>query len=399
MFSKNILQVCLSPSWGGLEMVAYETAMDLHANGFHCHTLAASNSPLAQRLKQKNIPVTEISGSSKHLLENIRVFRQVLQSQKIQIILAQHLRELLLIRLSLLRRCDHSVQLIGFSHTFLNVSKKDFYHRWLYQRVDLLIALTERHQQNLIENIAIAVDKLTIIPNSVDTEQFNPSKRSAVLRKSFDPTEKSLLIGLVGRLDKAKGQSTLIKAGALLAKNPLQPFKIILVGEETVSEPGILQELKSLVKTLYLQDHVVFTGYRSDIAELMASMDIVVMASDAETFGRVNIEAMAAGAVLVATEAGGVMDIVENFKTGLLFQPRDENELFHRLEYLMEHPRMREVLVQAALEVVAVKFAKSVVQKKFWGTFGAGEFASSAEVRPSAVVSLAQDVSCEVTLS
>jgi glycosyltransferase involved in cell wall biosynthesis len=398
MFSKNILQVCLSPSWGGLEMVAYETAMDLYANGFNCHTLAASNSPLAQRLKQKNIPVIEIPASSKHLLQNIRLFRQVLESQKIQIVLAQHLRELLLIRLSLIRKCDHSIQLIGFSHTFLNVSKNDFYHRWLYQRVDSLIALTERHQQNLIQNIAIPAQKITIIPNSVDTEQFNPLKRNVELRKSFDPTGKSLLIGLIGRLDKAKGQSTLIKAGALLAKNPLQPFKIILVGEETVSEPGILQDLKGLVKTLHLQDHVVFTGYRSDIPELMASMDIVVMASDAETFGRVNIEAMAAGAVLVATEAGGVMDIVEHFKTGLLFKPRDENELFHRLEYLMEHQWMRDVLAQAALEVVAVKYAKSVVQRKFWGTFGAGESVLSAEVRPSAVT-LVQEVSCEVTLS
>ncbi|WP_374030217.1 glycosyltransferase family 4 protein [Bdellovibrio bacteriovorus] len=349
-------------------MVAFETAEKLNSSEYRCVTFAPANSPLAQRLLKNGLPVIETSSRRKSSWANVQKLRSLIIEEKIESILVQHLGDLFLLRLAMWG--FHSPRVIGFSHTFVGVSKRDFYHRWLYRLLNKLIALTPSHAQNLREHIAIDPEKIVVIPNSVDTEKFSPNKRSEKIRHEFDPSGKCCLIGLVGRLDKAKGQKLLIEAAALLKKDhEVFDFKIILVGAETLNEPGILKNLEAFTKELSLEKNVIFTGHREDVPDIMASLDVVVMASDAETFGRVIIEAMASGSAIVATDAGGVIDIVKHENTGLLFKPRDSRGLAKALYTLSTDTVIRNKLAKTGYEQALKTYSNHIVLKKLNALF------------------------------
>ncbi|UYL07274.1 glycosyltransferase family 4 protein [Bdellovibrio sp. SKB1291214] len=338
---ETILQVCLSTSWGGQEMVALETAQLLQQKNIKCTTVTVSGSPLMQRLVHSHCAVLECNSGTFRTLSSIIQIRRFLKTQKFSTILVQQLRDLFWIRLASLGYKQNKI--IGISHTFLGVFKKDLYHRWIYGRVQEIIALTETHRANLIDHLAIESEKIVVIPNSVSTEKFSPRHKNALLRKEFGCDERTVLIGLIGRLDKAKGQGLLIKAAALL-KNNISNFKIVLVGEETLNEQGNLGELKNLCSELNLQEEVIFTGFRTDIPQIAASLDILVMSSDAETFGRVIIEGMASEVAVIGSKAGGVVDIIDDGKTGLLFEPGNAAALANKLLVLSQNLGLRKEL-------------------------------------------------------
>lgn len=335
-------------------MVALETAEMLKERRIHCVTVIAPDCPLAQRLSAKGCGAISWGSSS---FKNIMLLRRLFKSGNIRTVLVQQLRDLFFIRIALVGITE--IKVVGISHTFVGVSKKDIYHRWIYNRVQTLIALTDIHRKNLIEHLEINPNKIVVIPNSVDTEKFNPKHRSDLLRASFGADNHTVLIGLIGRLDKAKGQKILLEASAVL-KNKFSNFKVLLVGEETLNEPGILADLKSTVSSLELSEKIIFTGYRSDIPEIMASLDILVMSSDAETFGRVIIEGMASGAAVVASRAGGVVDIVDDGVTGLLFTPGKANALAERLFELCLSVEVRKLYADKALNKVQQKYRRAV---------------------------------------
>lgn len=362
MTKNRILQICLSPSWGGLEMVAYETAQLLESKNVECWNLVCEKSPLANKLHKAQLKVIEIRPGRSRILKNVLIARKFIKKKNIASIWVQHLHDLYIPALALLKK--KGLPVVGFSHTFVNIHKTDPYHFFVYKKLNTLIALTESHKENLITHLPIHKDCIQIIPNSVDIQQFHPSKRSDFVRNSLDSSGTMILIGLIGRIDKAKGQQLLLEAADRLKLRGLQNFKLAFVGEETLNEPGILRSLKEKAHTFGLEQNTIFMGYRSDIPEVMASLDIVVMASDAETFGRVIIEAMASGTAVVASRAGGVVDIIDDKINGLLFTTKDSTSLADALEKLIQNPEIRSELAQKALVKVHEKFNKEIVQKQ-----------------------------------
>lgn len=356
-----ILQVCLSTSWGGQEMVALETAQLLQQKSMKCTTVVIAGSPLMQKLVKSHCDVLECKAGSFRAVSSIVQMRRFLKTQNVSTILVQQLRDLFCIRLASLGHTTNKI--VGISHTFLGVFKKDLYHKWIYGRVQELIALTEAHRNNLIDHLAIESDRIVVIPNSVSTEKFSPRHKNAQLRTEFGCDDGTVLIGLIGRLDKAKGQTLLLKAASLLRSN-FSNFKIVLVGEETLNEQGTLGELKSLCSKLNLQNEVIFTGFRSDIPQIAASLDILVMSSDAETFGRVIIEGMASEVAVIGSKAGGVVDIIDDGKTGLLFEPGNAAELANKLLILCQNVGLRKELAQNGRKKVVTQYDQEKVNER-----------------------------------
>lgn len=359
MIKSTILQLCLSPSWGGLEMVAFETAERLDRKGLSCITGVPSQSALHKKLNSKALQFLALKSGRFFNFTNISRIRKYLETEHVDVIVVQQLHDLWYLMFAL--RGFPNVKVVGFSHTFVGIDKKDIFHRWLYRRLDTLICLTESHRENLLRRLPISANQLRVIPNSVCTFKFNPSHRSEAVRRSFDRAGDKFLVGLVGRLDEGKGQKTLLEAALILRSRGLENFKILLVGEDTLNDQGMGQVLHSFVEENNLQDVVTFTGFRNDVPAVVASLDILVMASDAETFGRVVIEGMASGVPVIATGAGGVVDIIENHKTGLLVPPRNAEDLADALKYLMSSKEKRQVLAAAALSKVQNVYSEEVV--------------------------------------
>lgn len=364
-----VIQYCLSTAWGGLEMVAYEMALKMRADGIATITVGAPDSPLTNKLKDAGLRVETVKPGHKYFSPSaLALTRRLVKNENPRAILIQQMADLWHVAPALAGYSDLPV--VAISHTLVGVNKKDALHEMLYGRVDRLVALTPIHRDNLAERLPFPRELIEVIPNAVNARKFRPQARSAGFREKilgFDAN--SVLIGVVSRLDRAKGLIEAVRTAAELKARGLG-FKMAIVGEETANEPGTRAALEALVNELGLTDCVVLIGPRSDIEVAMASFDILLMPSPAETFGRVVIEAMASGVPVVASAGGGVPGIVLDGVNGLLFPPLDVSAMARALDRLGRDPEKRRKLAEGGLQSVRDLYETEVVTRRLYGVLG-----------------------------
>ncbi|KAK8119631.1 uncharacterized protein PG998_004257 [Apiospora kogelbergensis] len=163
--------------------------------------------------------------------------------------------------------------------------------------------------------------KLEVLRRGVNTEGFNPSKRSEALRKAWAPDGEVILF-TCARLAGEKGFGFLADAAIELDKRGLD-FKLVVVGGNR--NAVVEQEVKDYFQPLTKNNKVIFTGFKvgEELMEAYASADIFLHCSVTETFGLVVLEAMASGVPVVARDEGGPSDIIEHGTTGYLVPPAD----------------------------------------------------------------------------
>ena len=175
------------------------------------------------------------------------------------------------------------------------------------------------------------------------------------------------MIGLVGRIDPAKGQDIFIKAAAGLSVSQRsgKKLKFVIVGEGTLGSTGeYLEILQGLVKQFRLENEVVFAGYQENIPEVMSAFDIFVMPSKQEAFGLVAIEAMAMECLIVISSGGSAHEIIGNEEFGLLTRPQDAFDLQRQIKILLDQSEMRIRMGKRAREHVRKFYDRKVrVQK------------------------------------
>lgn len=176
-----------------------------------------------------------------------------------------------------------------------------------------------------------------IVYNGIDSSIFKQTdreKRSAVRRALGLPID-ATVVGLFGRLSEWKGQHVLIEA---LAR--VEGVHALVVGGALFSgDQDYERRLVQQINSLGLQDRVLMVGFRSDVAILMGCCDIIAHTSTApEPFGRVIVEAMLSGIPVIASAAGGALEIIEHGSNGLSSEPGDVDALARCLSRLRDNP-------------------------------------------------------------
>lgn len=343
-------------------MVAFENAIALSKNGFECTTLCLEGSPLEQHLKAQNLSTFSIQ---KKPFDFLKV-RSFIKSHNIQYFLVQLLKDLKLLSVASIGVAD--IKMIAIAHMFIGVNKKDFIHSWVYGKLQTLICLTQNHKENLLEFLPLKESQIEVLPNFVDCEKFNPRNRSEEIRTSLGAVPGVPLMGIASRLDPQKGQGVALEAMKILKQKNV-PLRLVIVGENTKNETNYLEVLKTKTSEWGLEDRVHFTGYRADMDKLVASLDVLIMPSDRETFGRVLIEAMASRIPVIATNAGGVPNIIDDGINGLLVEPKNPQDLAGAMEKLATQPELRKTLAEGGYKKVQSTYSKDVVEKKFLSFF------------------------------
>ncbi|MDD5432867.1 MAG: lipopolysaccharide heptosyltransferase II [Candidatus Omnitrophica bacterium] len=214
------------------------------------------------------------------------------------------------------------------------------------KRVIVLSNVIARH---MIDDFLVPHDRIKLIPRSVDLERF----------KYIDPRTKrgkEFNIGIIGRITPLKGHLHFIKAMAKVAR-VVPNIKIWIVGEASSSKESYKEEIQVLVKRLGLWHCTEFLGVQRDIPEILSHLDLVVLATTThEAFGRVIVEAQASGVPVVATEVGGVVDIIENNKNGLLVPPGDPVSMAEAVIKIIKDPELANCLALKAYEKVQEKY-------------------------------------------
>jgi glycosyltransferase involved in cell wall biosynthesis len=224
--------------------------------------------------------------------------------------------------------------------------------------VILFRALARRLPTHII-SVSTAVQKTLRLPASFPSTVVHngiPAEKAIVPLPVASSEKKGPLIGIVGRITPWKGQHVFIQAAALLRERfPEARFQI--VGGALFGEDKYLQELHELTRKLNLESVVEFTGFRSDIAELMSSFDVFVHASTApEPFGIVILEAMMESKPIVATRGGGVPEIVTDGETGLLVPMDDAEALATAVACFLDCPEKMKSMGEAGRRKVLDHF-------------------------------------------
>ncbi|MFX0195390.1 MAG: glycosyltransferase family 4 protein [Candidatus Hodarchaeota archaeon] len=181
-------------------------------------------------------------------------------------------------------------------------------------------------------------DNIHLVPNGVDFSRFSPRINGRNVRKHYKIDGPIILS--VSRLVPKNGLDTLIQAFKIV-KETYHDTYLMIVGE------GYLKsQLERMVKKLNLENNTIFVGYvRHDlIHHFYAAADIFVRTPVDEGFGIVFIEAMASGVPVVATNVGGITDIIQNKKNGILIPPNDPYKLAEVLNRLLQNEQMRKKL-------------------------------------------------------
>lgn len=343
-------------------MVVFETAGRLAASGHTVVTACPTHSPLMRHLQSAGLPALAVRRRHKYFSWSaISTLRRELRTGGQQSVLIHQLGDLWQVVPALIGHPE--VRLVAIAHTFVGVRKRDLLHRLLYGRVDCLIALTERHRRNLVAHLPIAVERIEIQPNAVDTRRFRPEAGDLSLRRGRLGFE----IGVVSRLDKNKGLLEALTAASLLRDRNVK-FHMSMIGNETAGEEGMRSILESEIERLRLGQHVTLVGHVDRVEENMASLDVLLMPAPSETFGRVLIEGMACGVPVVACAGGGVPDVVEDRETGVLVPPGDVTAMADALAELAGSTELRARFRNAGLAKVRSEYESSVVLRKLIAT-------------------------------
>ncbi len=214
------------------------------------------------------------------------------------------------------------------------------------KRVIVLSNVIARH---MIDDFGVPVERVRLVPRSVDLEKFKYLSPDKKRKAEFN-------VGIIGRITRLKGHLDFIKAMARLARS-VPSLKIWIVGDTPSGRQAYKEELQVLVRRLGLGHCTEFLGTQRDIPAILANLDLVVLATTThEAFGRVIIEAQAAGVPVVATEVGGVVDIIEHAKTGLLVPPSDPAGIADAALKIYKDKELAAMLAQNAYKKVKEKY-------------------------------------------
>jgi L-malate glycosyltransferase len=190
-----------------------------------------------------------------------------------------------------------------------------------------------------------------VVHNPVDLERFDPASADGeAIRRELGVPGDAVVLAVVAQLTPWKGQDDAIRAFAALPPSDRETI-LLLVGSAKFAGPGTQFDnaafegrLRRLAAELGVDERVRFAGERSDVPDVLAATDVLLMPSWREAFGRIAIEAMAMGVPVVATDVGGPAEIVRPGIDGLLLPPRDPGAWSRGLEPLLGDARKREEL-------------------------------------------------------
>ena len=222
---------------------------------------------------------------------------------------------------------------------------------------DRVIACSSEVQKLLLTQ-GLPEHKLISIANGVDLQRINDAPETDLLAE-FGIGSDTLRFALVGRLHPAKGHEDLLPVLAKLKETGLD-FSVLFIGE------GELEvTLKATVKQMKLEDRVYFTGFRSDVISLLKSVDWLLMPSRWEGLPMTLLESMACGTPALASQVGGIPEVIKHGSNGYLYPAGDADALFRQMQQLLQQQSVSPEMQAAACNTIGKKYSAASVTRAY----------------------------------
>lgn len=332
----NILELCLSSGLGGLELYVFRSSEALANSQDNKNTVLAvlnNNSKLDNYYKEHssfNIQYIKHFFSPLPLF-NAKKLASIIDINNIDVIHLHWGKDLPLAAFAK-AFSKRKPALVYTRQMMITRMKDDFYHNFLYRQLDLMLTITQELEDLCKKFIPLFSDKITTLYYGVkQPKEMLDENTIQQQRETLGFSKNDFIAGLIGRLEESKGQHLLIDALHTAQQNG-HNIKALIVGHEMNS--GYRDTLKNQAKKLGVLDHIIFQDFSSEPQQLMQLCDCVILASGQETFGLVLPEAMRAGVAVIGSNSGGVPEIIEHKKTGLLFETQNSDSLYQQIERL-----------------------------------------------------------------
>lgn len=226
----------------------------------------------------------------------------------------------------------------------------------LLRDADAFVTISRRTEAEFLA-AGLPQERVVHLPHGIDTQRFRPAdpRERALLRERLGLPSGALLIAFSGRLLKGKGVETLLAAFERLAPRD-ERLHLLIVGSGAGQALSIEEQLRARVSEASLQARVTFAGRVDDVPDWLRASDVYAFPSFFEAMPLAIMEAAACGLPCASTRIGGVEDVIEHERSGLLTEPGDDRALETVLQRLAGDPALRARLGAAARQTIVERF-------------------------------------------
>lgn len=352
---KNIMIINLGSHFGGTEKYILNIIENIDLDKFNVHICGKKGTKFMDVIREykiKGLFIFDVNFSKKSIIKTIKEVKRYIKTHSIDIIHSNGISADLISNLA--RRGTTGVKIVSTVHGFssfdrmdrskIEIKAFDMLETLLFKYNDYYIAVSNALKEYLVDR-GLSENKIDVIYHAVNNLN-NESYR--------ERTSDEIIVGSVGRLEKVKGYDILINAVKVLKDKGFK-FKCILVGDGSE-----IDNLKMLSEKLNVKDYIEFLGYQEDIYNFIDKMDIYVQPSRQESFGISIIEAMNKVKPVIASNVGGVIEIIENEKNGLIFDALNDCELAYKIGSLINDSEKSKMIAIEGKDTVSNKFSMPI---------------------------------------
>jgi len=346
---------CTTETWGGLEQTAFRDAVRLREHSVETAILCLDKGAIYEKAREYKIELYTVPATDSYFSYNVfKKIKRLCSDGNFDVV---HIHSFNTIFSMLLALKFVKIPVIATRHIYVEHVKKDVFHKWYLGRINKMLAISEFSRRNIIETYPVEEEKIETLYLGINLNKYvRDEQKSQKFKKQFSITEDKKIIGVIGRIDPAKGQIEFINAIPEIIKEH-QNAHFVIVGKTTAAkEMDYLTELKNRIKELGIGSCVTFTGFCSDVSLPMSAIDIFVMPSYFEAFGLIAIEAMACKVPVIATNMGSIDEIIPNDSYGIKILPKNSEQIAASVKTLLSDQTLRETIVKNAYNFILEKF-------------------------------------------
>lgn len=360
----KVLFVITKSNFGGAQKYVYDLATSMPKDKFDVTVALGGSGLLIQKLNEKGIRVLPIPSLARDVntASDLSAFFELLSIFRNERPDVVHLNSAKAGGVGALAARLARVQKIIFTaHGWAFNEERPTLQRIIIKFFSWITVLLSHNtiavsdaMKNDTRNWPLIGNKIVVIKNGIKEPEFYTKDDAREKLFALADTELTLdtfIVGTIAELHKSKGLQYAIEAFAKLAqKDQKMHYFVLGSGEEK-------ERLDVLVRHYGLQGRVFLLGFVEDAARFLMAFDVFILPSTTEALGLVLLEAGHAGLPVVASNVGGIPEIIENGKTGILVQPRDSNSIAEATKKLLDSSAMRTSLGTALNEKVIDDFS------------------------------------------
>ncbi len=344
---------------GGTEKYIYSLAKKLHGRTCEFYIAYSQDGPGRGAFEELGVRMLPLQMISPFDIRAALRLKKMCRDLSIETVHTHFLRENYIGALS--KMAGNKVRLINTRHMLLENTRQVVLANRIFTRFNSSIIAVSRHVLDSLINEGIREDKISMIHNGVDPDEWTGSGQPAdnCFRKNLGIDSNELLITSDSRFSPEKGHDFIIEVIRYFNEN-LQEYSLTDKKCRFIlaADGPLLGEIKEKAKEYSLENSIIFTGYVNNVKELLKNSDIFIAHSKSEAFGIAILEAMASGLPVITTASGGTAEIVnEEYNNGILVDFGDVKSYADSIALLASNEALRKQYAQNGLAVVRDHFS------------------------------------------